>query len=472
MLSVEFSPIGGIFGASTPVIREEEAPGRIGRMLRKRPVVFTPARSSLLHDDDFRVLWLSRLLSQTAQGALMYALLVLVVDLSDRSIFNSLFVICSIIPSLGFGIPAGLVADAMPRRVLLVLLNLFRFLFMLLLVSSNVGLAGVFAATLGIWVIHQFYSPTESSALADIVPPDRYTGAQAMFNLAQTISQALGLVLMAPLLLRIGGPRLVFLVSGLLWLFAAALTTILPALTEHRLARRTNRSLRQMFGDGWRFARSDRYTFEAIVDDVLVSVGMSSLVVIMPFYLERVLGTSKENTVFVFAPAAIGLLIGIRFADRLSAIVSERHLATLALFLFALVVAALGFVEQTYDFLADTLHVPLDRLTDVLGISQLIFVVMLLSIPAGFASALVNVAARSILLARTPGSLRGQVIATQGLIGNVAALVPTILAGIATDIFGVEPIAVAIGVVIVIAALAAHVHGRRTGELPGMVPQT
>ena len=83
----------------------------------------------------------------------------------------------------------------MPRRGLLVLLNLFRFAFMLLLVGSDVGLAGVFAATLGIWIIHQFYSPTEASALADIVPPNRYTSAQAMFNLALTISQALGLVI-------------------------------------------------------------------------------------------------------------------------------------------------------------------------------------------------------------------------------------------------------------------------------------
>ena len=76
------------------------------------------------------------------------------------------------------------------------------------------------------------------------------------------------------------------------------------------------------------------------------------------------------------------------------------------------------------------------------------------------------------LLARTPGTLRGQVIATQGLIGNIASLVPTLLAGIATDIFGVKPIAVAIAVCIVIAAMAAHSVGRRNAEVPSMVPQT
>jgi MFS family permease len=472
-LSVEIQPIGGIFGASIPVVRDEEPAGRLGKMLRRRPVARKPAEVPLLADLDFRVLWLSRLISQTAQGALLYALLILVVDLSDRSIFNSLFVICSIIPSIAFGLPAGVVADSVPRRGLLVLLNLFRFMFMLLLVGSDASLAGVFATTLGIWIIHQFYSPTEASALADIVPPNRYTSAQAMFNLALTISQAVGLVIAAPILLRTGGPKLVFVVAGALWLVAAALTALLPALDVHRSRRRSSgRSLRQMLGDGWRFARSDRFTFEAIIDDVLVGVGMSALIVIMPFYMERVLGTSKENTVFVFAPAALGLVFGIRLAPKLASIVGEQYLATLSLFLFAVVVAALGFVEQTYDFLNDTLRFPLDQLTDSIGISPLILLVMLLSIPAGFASAAVNVAARSILLSRTPSSLRGQVIATQGLMGNIAALIPTLLAGIATDIFGVKPIAVGIAVCIVIAAMAAHMLGRRNLELATVAPQT
>jgi MFS family permease len=188
---------------------------------------------------------------------------------------------------------------------------------------------------------------------------------------------------------------------------------------------------------------------------------MSALVVIVPFYLERVLGTSKENTVFVFAPAALGLVLGLRVAPLLGRMFGERMVATISLFVFAGCVAALGFVEQTYNLLTGPLPLPLDRIGDILSISPLILVAMLISIPAGFASALVNVAARSILLARTPEQVRGQVIATQGLMGNLGALIPTLLAGIATDIFGVQPVAVAIALAIAIVALAAHTWGRR-----------
>jgi hypothetical protein len=154
----------------------------------------------------------------------------------------------------------------------------------------------------------------------------------------------------------------------------------------------------------------------------------------------------------------------------LAKIIGERYSASLALAGFAFCVFSLGFVEQTYRFLNDTLRLPLNQITDWLAISPLIFVAMLISIPAGITSSVVNVAARSILLQRTPAIVRGQVIATQGLIGNVVGLVPTLLAGIATDVFGVVPVAVGIGVLILIAGGAAHGVGR--SRAPVAVPAT
>lgn len=460
-ISPETHPLGGLFSSSehTP----PAPPRRFRRRRTQREAAGQVAQPSLLNEQDFRTLWLSRLLAQTAQGALLYAMLILVVDLSDRTVFSSLFVLCSIVPSMVFALPAGVVVDAVPRRGLLVVLNLFRFAFMLFIVSaSEPSLSDVFAATIGIWVIHQFYSPGEASLMASIVPASRYTSGQALFNLALTLAQALGLVLIAPLLLRAGGPRLVFAFAGLLFLAAAALTALLPPVhAALRRPARNRRSLRDILGEGWRFARGDRQTFESILDDVLVSIGMNALVVIVPFYLERVLGTSKENTVFVFAPAALGLVLGLRVAPLMGRALGERVVATAALFVFATCVASLGFVEQTYNVITGPMHLPLDRFGDVLSISPLILVAMLISVPAGFASALVNVAARSILLARAPEQVRGQVIATQGLIGNLGALIPTLLAGLATDLFGVQPVAVAIALIIAIVALAAHAWGRR-----------
>jgi MFS family permease len=351
----------------------------------------------------------------------------------------------------------------------LVGLNLVRCVFALSLVAREPSLAGIFAATLGLWTIQQFYSPTESAALAMIVPRRRYASAQAMSNLALTLAQLFGLVILAPLLLKTADPRVLFGLCALLFILAAGYAARLPALDEHVRDRddaRRVRSLRGALLGGWRAARADHVVYEALADDVLIGVGMSALIVIMPLYLKRVLGTGAENTVFVFAPAALGLVIGLRYAPRIGRVFDERRTATFGLIGFACCVASLGFVTRIYDVLTEGLRLPLDEIASMVRIPALVIVAMLISIPAGFGSALVSVTARAVLLDRTPATLRGQVLSTQMLLGNLGALGPTLLSGIAADLFGVEPIAVAIACLIAGGAVLAHIAAARPVPVP------
>ncbi len=461
-VGVELRPVSGLFGNQHAVeltTKDDEATRTARRVRRERT---GEKEKSLLKDPTFRLFWLSRLMSQTAQGALLYALMILVIDLSARSFAVSLFVACSNVASMSLGLPAGMVVDNMSRRFMLTMLNGFRFAFMLAMVSIEPTLGAVFACTIGIWIIHQFYSPAEASLLADLVPRERYTEAQSLHNLALTISQGVGLAILAPLALLWGGAELVFVLAGSFWLIAGACTLLLPSIPVHSSAikGKKRRGFLQTLTAGLDFIKKDRQTLEAILHDVLVSVGMSALVVIIPFYLERVLNTSKENTVFVFAPAAVGLVIGLRMAPWAARAVGERFAAFAAVVAFGACIFMLGFIEQTYWFLNDILHLPLDQITDALKISPMVLLTMIVSIPAGMAMSVVNVAARSILLHRTPGYVRGQVIASQGLIGNIVGLAPTLLAGIATDLFGVIPVAVGIAVLIVAGGiLARHIGG-------------
>jgi MFS family permease len=473
-------PLGlGTAGGYEAVGEEsDEAPRRsrlggvAGRVVRLGTRSRAPKPPPLLNDERFRVFWLARLATQTAQGALLYAFLLIVADRTGSATYNSLFVICSILPSIAFGLPAGIVVDALPRRPLLVALNAARFVFALPLALTEPSLLGIFAATLGIWTIHQFHAPSESAALTALVPRERFTSAQALSNLALTLAQLFGLVMLAPLLLRTVGPRALFAVCAALFFVAAGLAAMLPRLDEHVGARgRARRSLRATLLDGWRGVREDEITYGALVTDVMVGIGVSALVVIMPLYLKGVLDTAAENTVFVFAPAALGLVVGLRFAPWIGRFFGERRVATAGLLGFATCVGSLGFVEGLRGFLVEGLRLPLNQVADLARIPALVLVAMMISVPAGFCSSLVSVTARSLLLTNTPPSRRGQTIATAALLGNVGALVPTLLAGVATDLFGVEPIAVAIAVVLGVGAVAARTLAR-PGPLRAPAPST
>jgi MFS family permease len=429
------------------------------------PALIEPGvtQSSLFENPTFLAFWLSRFLVQVAQGALMYGLLVLVVDTTDSSVYNSIFVVCSVIPAIIFGLPAGVAVDALPRRPLLVALNMLRFLFVLALVVRPPALAGIFSTTLAIWLIHQFYAPAESSTLASIVPQNRLVNGQALSNLALVIAQAVGVIAIAPVILKTSDPRYLFAVCAALFLTAAGLVLQIHVgeLRGHlaQMSRHPDGIMATLLR-GLRVTISDRILFRVTAADVMVGIGLSALVVVAPIYLKRILNTASENTVFVFAPAAIGVLIGLRAAPFLGKYFGLRWVAVYGLALFALSIAAFGFLGDIHWLLVDTFHLPIDRIAHALRLPPLALLVMLFSIPAGFASSIVGVASRTITLERTPLQFRGQVIATQSLVQNLGALVPTMLAGIAADQLGVERVAVIIAVVILGGMTAAFLISR------------
>lgn len=431
---------------SPPAEREQPAPS---------------IRARLLDDEPFRAFWLARVSAAAAHGALIYAFLLLVADLTDRAAFTSLFVLCAIVPSILFGLPAGIVADQFPLRGILTTVNLLRFGFVVVLLANPPDLAGIFAATLGLWTLQQFQSPAESAALAQLVAPGRLTEAQSLFNLAGVVAQVLGLVILAPLLLRTTGVEALFAVCAGLFCLSAALIRLMPPLDGH-VSARSSRGLPDTLREGFRGIRSDSLTIRAMASDILVGVGMSALLVIMPLFLRRVLGTGADNTVFVFAPAAFGVVAGLRLAHPLGRAVGDQRVATGAMLGFAATVGALAFVADLRHLANETLGLPLDVLADIVRIPSLVLLTMLISVPAGCFSAMVGVASRSLLLVHTPPERRGQTVATVALLTGVGALVPTLLAGVAADAFGVERIAVAIAVIIALGGLAANMASRPT----------
>jgi MFS family permease len=410
----------------------------------------------LLKDPVFRAWWNARLLSQTAQAALLYGLLILITDRTDRSIYASLYVVCSILPALAFGLIGGWMADRLPQRAFLIVLNLIRAGLVAFLLSSGASLTTIFAVTLGIWIVHQFFSPTESATVARIVPTDRLDNANALSNFALTLAQFFGMVLIAPVMLKLPDERVLFVVVAALYALAAVFLVRMGRLPGRDPGERRKPPLD--LRRGWHVVVADRPAFGALIDAVLIGVGMSALVVIIPYYLVDVLDTGAGNTVFVFAPAVIGLVAGLQLAAFLGGLIGHTRLGLLGLLGFAVCIALLGLIDQFIEILNES-RVELESLENQLGLSAATTATMLISIPAGFCSAVTNVSARTVLLERAPEDARGQVLATQSTLSNALALIPTIIAGLAIDLIGVRPVALAIALLLVVGSIT----GRRIG---------
>ena len=74
---------------------------------------------TLFENESYRRLWLARLLSPTPVNAIVYTMLMLVVDQTGKSFFSSLFVAAYIAPTALLGTVSGVIVDRMPKGVVL-----------------------------------------------------------------------------------------------------------------------------------------------------------------------------------------------------------------------------------------------------------------------------------------------------------------------------------------------------------------
>jgi hypothetical protein len=76
-----------------------------------------PEDIRLLANPRFRRLLESRVLGQTAQNAMLYAMLILVVQESGSSVQSAILVAAFTLPGIVLSLPAGAAADVVPKRL-------------------------------------------------------------------------------------------------------------------------------------------------------------------------------------------------------------------------------------------------------------------------------------------------------------------------------------------------------------------
>ncbi len=162
---------------------------------------------SLLRNRFFLRLWLAQLISQTVQNAANYGLLVLIAEVTGSSTLIGLAIISFSLPAVLFGVPAGVLVDRFNRRHVLWISNLLRGFcalgFVINLMVDRGDVLPIYVLTFLIAVISQFFTPAEGAAIPLLVDERELVNALSLFNITFTLAQALGFVLLGPVILNI-----------------------------------------------------------------------------------------------------------------------------------------------------------------------------------------------------------------------------------------------------------------------------
>jgi MFS family permease len=412
------------------------------------------AASSVLRNRDFLLLWLSQLFSQIGQNALVLGILVMIQRLTQSPTHLSVATLSLILPSVLFSMLAGVMVDRLNKKGVLVVTNMLRVVASLAYLFLDRSVALIYVVSFLFSSVGQFFGPAEASAIPALVRFEQLITANSLFNLTLSASQLLGLVIFAPLLIKIVGISGFFVALALLFAVATMCVALLPA---NRLGvtsmsgEDSTRLIRGVWVDlreGWRILSGDELASMAMLYLTLMASFIPLLAALGPSFAVQVIHAGAEDVVYLFAPAGVSMVLTTLVVGKLAARVGKLRLMATSLVALGLTLGLLALAKTGGSYLLYNL---IGRVMDTRHlVLELIPIVMLLSFAIGIEFVCISIPAQTLLQERCPARFRGRIFGVQFTLSGAASLIPLLGAGSFADLFGVNKAIFALGAILLV----------------------
>jgi MFS family permease len=422
---------------------------------------------AVLSNRRFRSLWLAQLLSQIAQNAILFTLLIVVLTKTNSTTDTSILVLSYVVPSLLFGMVAGVLVDRWRKRDILIATNAFRSLAAIAFLLSKDHVEAIFAVNVAFSAVGQFFTTAEVATVPSLVPKNQLMAANSLVSLAWTGAQFTGMVFIAPIFLKTFGVDALFFAAALSFVAASMLARSLPKnVGAHQAGeadepRATQAAPRELW-EALRLLRSDPASCLAMAQLTLSSSLVLLFAVLVPRFMQEVLDVRPDDAVYIFAPTGVGAILGLRLLPWLAQRIGKDRVVAFGLIGLAVCLVAMGLVQNMAEVLQRTEELNPFGPERLGGLSLLVALTMGIAGPLGLAYAMVNAPAQTVLHERAPPEMRGRVFGAQLALASVAAIIPLLLVGAVADIYGVSFVLFAIAVVVAaLAGLSLHLLDRQ-----------
>jgi MFS family permease len=263
---------------------------------------------------NFRLYWIGQLISLTGTWMQTPALMWLILVKTNSAFYAGLLGTLNFLPVLFFSLFAGILADRVDKRLLILITQtaaLIQSLILAVLVlTGHIMVWSIMVLTAAQGVINAVDAPARQSFVSEMVPREHVTSAVAMnsalFNGARVIGPAA-----AGFLIANASIAACFFINAATFL---AIIVCLLMMRDSELLHapeRAHTSPISEIKEGFRYVRGER---NALILLVLLAVlgifGFPALVVYLPVFAKNVLHAGARGMGWLFAGAGLGSLIG------------------------------------------------------------------------------------------------------------------------------------------------------------------
>lgn len=391
----------------------------------------------LRSSSEFRRLFVAHSVSRAGDAFNTVALVVLVFDLTGSGLGVAGAVMFEVLPVLLLAPVAGLVADRLPRRSVMIRADLFRAVVALVLVIAADSVAVAYGVAFGLSVGAVLFNPAASSLLPEIVDEDDIvTANSAMWTAAVT-----GQVALAPIagfVIAAWGVQVAFAINAATFLVSAAALSGL----------RSGSARADVDVKGWSgvlagvdAVRADPLLTRLAAVQVLASMSAGATSGLLVVLADRWLGVGAGGFGTLLGAIGVGAVLGPLLLRRFIEAGDKR-------WLFG-PFAARGGVDLTLAAVGDPV---------VAGGALVVY---------GMSTSTGMVAYQSTLQTLVPAETRGRAFAFYDVLWNAARLLSLAAGGVLAEVAGIRLVYVASAVLLFAAAgvgLTTRLDGARRGR--------
>ncbi|MBN2369601.1 MAG: MFS transporter [Vicinamibacteria bacterium] len=378
-------------------------------------------------------LWIGQVVSQAGDSVYQIGLLWLILDMTGRTSLAGLAAAALFLPTLIFGLAAGVVADRVSRRRLMILMDALRAALVLAVPLGHrldwLGPSFLGALTFAVASCAAFFNPARDALVPSLAEPDELPHANALMQTSWQLAILLGPAL-AGVLLSITGLIHLFTFDALTYLASLVAIVAVGGSRGRRVSTPARVSALRELRDGLAYvARDPLMRIIVIVTAVDNLILMGPAIVGPPILVRETLGIDDPRA-YAWAQAALagGMLVGAPFMATWG-----RRLPLGRTLLWGVVLDGLTYTPLFF----------VDSLAGVVGV---IFV-------HSFFVPLITVSRTTLIQRHAPARLHGRVFAAIGVCVVGGTALSAAMTGIAAETFEMRAIFLVIGLAAAATAL-------------------
>jgi len=263
--------------------------------------------ATLWRNRDFRLLFGAQIISLLGSGVTTVGLALFAYQLtggvSATAVIGNALTL-RILAFLLFSQPAGVIADRVSRKKILIFADLVRF-GLLTLFPFITAVWQIYALIFAINAVTAFFTPTFESSVPEVVGDEQYVKALSLSRVATDV-EAVAAPALAGLLVALFGLRWVFWFDAFTYLVSASLVALvaMPHL-KRSLPRISVRGFLTDLTTGTRILLREPSLRQALTLSIAEATAGAAAIVATVSYVRDVLG--RGETTFAFVMAAVGL---------------------------------------------------------------------------------------------------------------------------------------------------------------------